>query len=232
MAASSNAPLRPLGQRGDQQRGPAGVGGGVRVRHVLRQQAPGGLCGQPRRRERSPRAGCPHAGISFTIRGAPLCCVQAMVSPPARHGATLSGCPSISVASANTLIVGQVRRLAAECSARVRRGSRRRSPPTRSPRPRACGMRLRQRSRMPAPAAATPIRSKVARIVLDDEVPLAVSSSPPPRRDPTDDLGTPPRVGERGLDLVVQAQRQPQGVEPGSEIGRRRRHADVTIVIR
>ena len=85
---------------------------------------------------------------------------QATHSPPSRHGATLSGWPSRSAASCNTLASGN----AATPPATSPRASR--TPATMAaeddPRPRPCGIRLTHCSAMPA--GWPPSRSKAARM--------------------------------------------------------------------
>ena len=102
------------GQRRDQQRAAGRVRGRVPVRHRRGQRAARGRRGQALFRNEKHRADlrpAPAAGSSGDRRGpglgavtgsGPDPAVQAMVSPPCRQAATLSGCPSRAAASCST----------------------------------------------------------------------------------------------------------------------------------
>ena len=208
VAASSS--VGSAGQRCDEQRGPAGVERGVGVRHGRGQQPAGRLGG----RARSPgtRTTGAHAGSTGPAgpRAAAGPSVQASVSPPSRQAATLSGWPSISVASASSAA-----------------SSSRSSPPTASaraatspatiaaadePSPRPCGMRLAQRQRA-GRGGCPPSASKAGAQRADDEVRLVAGHARRrPRRRPRP--STAASAGDRRADdLVVQVERQAEGVE-------------------
>ena len=77
-------------ERGDQQRGAAGVRGGVGVRHLLGQQAAGDLGRDRLRRDEDdgadPRVDRGRDGVDTSSSSRP-----AITKPPSSAGATLSG---------------------------------------------------------------------------------------------------------------------------------------------
>src|SRR3569833_3649634 len=118
-------------------------------------------------------------GVTFSLvsRGPEGVC-QAIVRPPARHGATLSGWPSIRVASARTS--SAVNFSPSGCRARAAR-----MPATvaaeEEPSPRACGMRLTQRIRSPGAAVPpmSPYAERSVRAIRSSSPRPAVSSPSP-----------------------------------------------------
>ena len=147
--------------------------------------------------------------------------VQAIVNPPSTAAATLSGCPSISCASAT------IRSRSTGCSGPVRTPPRghRRSRPRRSPdRDRAgSGSHAPQReSRTDAPSAPSPARiERTTRVRL-----VQRDLDPHRRRSPNGHAGT---AGSHDQ-FVVQGEREAEGVETWAEVRACRRDPYADLV--
>ena len=139
-----------------------------------------------------------------------------MTKPPRSAGATLSGCPSISMASSSS---------AASSSADGPPSTSARastSPPTMAaedePRPRACGIELRQVSR--SPVGCPPRASNARRIARTTRWSSSSGTTPAPA--PVTST-TRPGAGQLALELVAQVEGQAERVETGTQVGRGRR---------
>ena len=223
------------GAAGPRWRGAAAPGAAVKARHGERRAA----AGERRVRQRDPVGQQPACR-----RGGRL-----DVRRPARPGA-IAGCASSRTASNRSGIPAVVpgddepaeqagrrvvrvplhpgrdlqQRRRAPGSGRARRAPPRRPHRRRRRRP-SCRGRARAGSRCGSAGAGRAARRRRRRRRGAWPGRRGARSSRGTRRRPRPSTSTVSAVGRDGdLDLVVQAQRQPEGVEPGPEVGRRRRH--------
>ena len=200
-------------ERRDEQRGPAGVGGGVGVRHRVGEQAArdlgaarrtAGRARPPRSRDRPGRA---------RPRPRPPAWPQ-ITNPPSSAGATLSGWPSIRVASASAA-ASSSRSAPAIDERPGEHDARPRSRPRRSPCPRPCGIRLVAGERE-ARAAAHPGRRRrpASRGPRGGSRRAGRRRHPPPRRSPRGRRR--PTSADQG---VGQLQGEAEAVVAGPEVG-------------
>ena len=136
--------------------------------------------------------------------------IQAIVSPPNRHGATLSGCPSSMLASGST-----------SCGrgARARQGARREQPGHdrggRRAEPAAVRDPVHAAQRQARAAAVTSSESNATRIAR------TIRWSSPTTGDVGGalavDLDLKPGPGDPRFHLVMQPEREPEGVKPGPQ---------------